>query len=221
MLNPEDRRAIEGLFDRLADVERRNPERDPEAQDLIDRETVRQPGAPYYMAQTILVQQHALEVAERRILELEREAEERGHGGLFGGLFDDGRGRQNRPDGGQQVQRNRSPWDRQDDAAPAGHQRAQAGQGGGGFLAGAAQTALGVAGGVLLGSAIGSLLGAGGANASEAPANDQPNDAGNQQDQGQDQGQGQDYSADSDTGGDGGWGDFGGDGGGFDMGGDF
>ncbi len=110
MLNPEDRRAIEGLFDRLADVARRNPERDPEAQDLIDREIVRQPGAPYYMAQTILVQQHALEVAERRIAELERQAEERGNGGLFGGLFDDGRGRQNRNEERQPAQRSRSPW---------------------------------------------------------------------------------------------------------------
>lgn len=219
MLNPEDRRAIEGLFDRLADVERKNPERDPEAQDLIDREIVRQPGAPYYMAQTILVQQHALEVAERRIQELEREGDERGRGGLFGGLFDDGRGRQNRYEDRQQVQRNRGPWDRADDPPPAGYQRGQMGQGGG-FLAGAAQTALGVAGGVLLGSAIGSLLGAGGAHASEAPANDQPNDTDNQQDQGQDSGQ--DQAADNGGGDDGGWGDGGGgDGGGFDMGGDF
>jgi uncharacterized protein len=220
MLNPEDRRAIEGLFHRLADVEHKNPERDPEAQELIDREIVRQPGAPYYMAQTILVQQHAVEVAERRILELERETEERGRGGMFGGLFDDGRGRQNRPDARQQMQRNRGPWDREDDAPVAGNQRGQFGQGGG-FLAGAAQTALGVAGGVLLGSAIGSLLGAGGAHAAEAPANDQPNDAAN--DQGQDQGNDQptDQDAGNDAGGDGGWGDFGGDGGGFDMGGDF
>lgn len=218
MLNPEDRRAIEGLFDRLADVERRNPERDPEAQELIDREIVRQPGAPYYMAQTILVQQHALEVAERRIQELERQAEERGSGGLFGGLFDDGRGRQNRYDERQPVQRNRNPWDRQDDAADPRYQRGQVGQGGG-FLAGAAQTALGVAGGVLLGSAIGSLLGAGGAHAAESSATEQSsNDAGNDNVNDQDQGSGQDDSDQS--GGD--WGDLGGgDGGGFDMGGDF
>ncbi len=221
MLNPEDRRAIQGLFDRLADVERRNPERDPEAQDLIDREIVRQPGAPYYMAQTILVQQHALEVAERRIEELEREAEERSRGGMFGGLFDDGRGRQNRYDDNRQVQRSRSPWDRQDDAADTRYQRGQMGQGGG-FLAGAAQTALGVAGGVLLGSAIGSLFGAGGAHAAESPSNDQPaTDAGNDNVNNQDQGQdGGDPSGGDQSGGD--WGDFGGgDGGGFDMGGDF
>lgn len=218
MLNPEDRRAIEGLFDRLADVERRNPARDPEAQDLIDREIVRQPGAPYYMAQTILVQQHALEVAERRIAELEREAEARGRGGMFGGLFDEGRGRQNRHDDSQQVQRNRNPWDRRDDAAELRAQRGQPGQGGG-FLAGAAQTALGVAGGVLLGSAIGSLFGVGGAHAAESPATDQgAGDPGNDNVNDQDPGAGQEGGDQS--GGD--WGDFGGgDGGGFDMGGDF
>lgn len=221
MLNPEDRRAIEGLFDRLASVEQKNPDRDSEAQELIDREIVRQPGAPYYMAQTILVQAHALEVAERRIAELEREAESRGRGGLFGGLFDDGRGRQNRPDERQSVQeqpvqRRGGPWDRQDDAAVNGQQRGQ----GGGFLAGAAQTALGVAGGVLLGSAIGSMFGSSGAQASEAPASDQPADAAaNQPDPNQDQSQ--DQGADQGGGDDGGWGNSGGDGGGFDMGGDF
>ncbi|WP_055048960.1 DUF2076 domain-containing protein [Devosia sp. A16] len=218
MLNPEDRRAIEGLFDRLADVERRNPERDPEAQELIDREIVRQPGAPYYMAQTILVQQHALEVAERRIAELERQAEERGRGGMFGGLFDDGHGRQNRYEDSRQVQRNRNPWDRREEPGEARAQRGQMAAGGG-FLAGAAQTALGVAGGVLLGSAIGSLFGAGGANAAESSASDgAAADAGNDNVNDQDQGAGQDGG--DHAGGD--WGDFGGgDGGGFDMGGDF
>ena len=194
MLNPEDRRAIEGLFHRLAEVESRTPERDPEAQELIDREVARQPGAPYYMAQTVLVQEHALEVAERRIHELEQQLAQRGRGGLFGGLFDDGRTQQNRTE--RQVQPARGPWDRPEDT-----RRGQ----GGGFLAGAAQTAVGVAGGVLLGSAIGSLLGAGGAQAAEQPA-DQPAEPENP-------------GADNDGGDD--WGDFGGDGGGFDMGGDF
>ncbi len=196
MLNPEDRAAIEGLFNRLEDVARRTPDRDAEAETLISREMVRQPGAPYYMAQTILVQQHALEVADRRIRELE-EAAERGRGGFFGGLFDDGRGRQNRNEERQvqpQQQRSRGPWD--------GEQR---GQGGGGFLAGAAQTALGVAGGVMLGSAIGSMFGAGAAQASEAPS--EPDQSGNDTDPGND-----DFGS-SDFGG--------GDGGGFDMGGDF
>ncbi|WP_374618911.1 DUF2076 domain-containing protein [Devosia sp.] len=181
MLNPEDRRAIEGLFDRLAEAERRAPDRDREADELIRGEIGRLPNAPYYMAQTIVVQQQALEAAEKRIKELEQEA----------------RGREAR----------RGPWDRAQDDGYDQRQRG-GGFGGGGFLGGAMQTALGVAGGVLLGSAIGSLFGAGGAHAAEAPA-----------DSGQDAG-GQDDTNDAGGGDDMGGDDFGGDGG-FDMGGDF
>ena len=92
MMNRDDRDAIEGLFDRLAHAARQAPHRDPDAEALINAETARLPGAAYYMAQTIVVQQQALEAAERRIEELEAEAERRGRGGLFGGMFDDGHG---------------------------------------------------------------------------------------------------------------------------------
>jgi len=181
MLNPEDRRAIEGLFDRLAEAEQRAPQRDRDAEELIRAETARLPNAPYYMAQTIVVQQTALEAAETKIKALEAQV-------------------------AQREQRQRGPWDRgADDGNDQRQQRGFGGGfGGGGFLGGAMQTALGVAGGVLLGSAIGSLFGAGSANAVEANANDQ-NDNG--QDQGNNQDQGQDQGNDgSDSGGD----DFGG-----------
>lgn len=175
MLNNDDRTAIEGLFRRLRDVERRSAPRDVEAEALIRDEISRQPGAPYYMAQTILVQEHALELAERRIRELEAagRAPARQH----------------------QDERSRGPWERDDRAGF-----------GGGFLAGAAQTALGVTGGILIGSAIASMFGGGEAQAAEtAPPADQPQD---------------DAASDADGGGD--FGDFGGfDGGGFDIGGDF
>ncbi len=188
MLNPEDRRAIEGLFDRLAEAEQRAPQRDRDAEDLIRSEIGRLPNAPYYMAQTIVVQQQGLEAAEARINELEAQLRER------------------------QQPRQRSPWDRA--GGEDYDQRQQRGfGGGGGFLGGAMQTALGVAGGVLLGSAIGSLFGAGGAHAAEASNNNQDQGA-DQQDSGNDAGQ------DHDAGGDDfGGGDFGG--GDFDMGGDF
>ena len=185
MLNPEDRRAIEGLFSRVADVERQNPNRDADAEQLIDRAIVHQPSAPYYLAQTVLVQEHALEVAERRISELEEQVARRD---------------QDRP---------RGPWDRnsRDDRQDRG------GFGAGGFLAGAAQTAMGVAGGVLLGSAIGSLFGGGSAHAAEGGQQGADNaDQGNAANDG-----GHDDSGNDDFGGD----DFGGGDGGFDMGGDF
>jgi hypothetical protein len=194
MLNPDDRNAIEGLFHRLADVERQNPNRDADAETLIDQSIVRQPSAPYYLAQTVLVQEHALEVAERRIRELEEQVEGRDRGGFFGRS----RGDQDRP---------RGPWD--GNAQNDRYDQRGGGWGGGGFLAGAAQTAMGVAGGVLLGSAIGSLFGGGSAHAAEG--NDQSHDD-SESDNGGDQGN--DAGSDNDFGG-------GDDGGGFDMGGDF
>lgn len=209
MLNNDDRDAIEGLFRRLKDVERKAPPRDPEAEDLINREIVRQPGAPYYMAQTILVQEHALEVAERRIRELEDELRQQDRGSdMFGGLFGGGRQMQRRR-GYEPYEDNRDqgggPWDRRQGR----NDRYDDNRGGGGFLAGAAQTALGVTGGMLIGSAIASMFGGGTAHAAEAPQDQQPAD---------------DNSADNGNDSDAGNDDFGGgfdDGGGFDMGGDF
>lgn len=189
MLNPEDRSAIEGLFDRLADVERNGPSRDAEADALIARKLVAQPGAAYFMAQTVLVQETALRLARERIDELEAEARRRPAGGGFlGGLFGDTAPRREPARAEQpvaQAQTRRGPWDRQDE------------QRGGGFLAGAAQTALGVTGGILLGQAIGSVFASGAAQAAEPAPEPEPD------------------VADQDSGGD----DFGG--GDFDMGGDF
>lgn len=191
MLNSDDRRAIEGLFSRVADVERQNPHRDPDAERLIDQRIARQPSAPYYLAQTVLVQEHALEVAERRIRELEQKLESRERA----------------------MDRPRGPWERNDRQDADDRNDRRGGAWGGGFLAGAAQTAMGVAGGVLLGSAIGSLFGGGSAHAAESSGNDAQSDSnaesGNHNDA--DAGNDQDFGGDA--------GDFGGDG--FDMGGDF
>jgi len=73
MLNPQDRQAIEDLFERLEEVSRRTGPRDAEAEALIRQQIAEQPGAPYYMAQTILVQETALREARERIAELERQ----------------------------------------------------------------------------------------------------------------------------------------------------
>lgn len=188
MLNPEDRRAIEGLFERIDTVAQAGGPRDPEAETLIREKLAGAPASPYYMAQTILVQEHALGVAEQRIAELEATlARKPAGGGFFGGLF----GGDNQPAQDRQPVRtaNQGPWDRQDNYED------RVGRSGG-FLAGAAQTALGVTGGVLLGTAIAGMM-TGGAQAEEAPA-DQPAD---------------EPAEDFDAGGD--------DSGDFDMGGDF
>lgn len=183
MQNQQDQQAIDGLFDRIEDVARNSQPRDGEAETQIQQRLREFPPAPYYMAQTILIQEQALRQAQARIEQLE--ASQRPAGGFLGGLF-----------GGDEPQprpaRARGPWDRQ-----RGNFEDRRGQGGG-FLAGAAQTALGVTGGVLLGSAIAGML-TGGAHAQEHSADASP-----------DQG-----AEDFDAGGD----DFGG--GDFDIGGDF
>lgn len=131
-MDRNDQNAIEELFRKLAQVERTAPNRDAQSEAFIGDQIARQPSAPYYMAQTIVVQDQALAAAEKRIEELELRASRGERGG----------------------------------AVPAiGRQQEQPAQGG--FLAGAAQTALGVAGGWLLGSAIGGMFGTSSAQASE------------------------------------------------------
>jgi len=171
MLSRDDRNAIEGLFERLADVERQGAHRDPEAEALIGERIARQPHSTYYMAQTIVVQEQALSEAERRIEQLQRQL------------------------GGHKQQRP-SPWGAIPDQSYDRHQAA-----GGGFLAGAAQTALGVAGGVLLGNMISGLFSQGDAHAGEFDAG-QPDDG-----TGPDDGSNDDDSSGGDDG--------------FDLGGDF
>ncbi|GAB4064700.1 DUF2076 domain-containing protein [Ancylobacter sonchi] len=95
-MNEQDRQTIQGLFARLAEVERNATPRDAGAEGFIGQEIARQPGAPYYMAQTIVMQDYAMQQAQSRIAELEQrnaELEEAqaarpaSGGGFLGGLF--------------------------------------------------------------------------------------------------------------------------------------
>jgi hypothetical protein len=146
-MDNRERAMIEDLFDKIAEVESRSPPRDAEAEAFIRSRIAGQPSAPYYMAQTIVVQEQALNDAQRRIEELERELGARpaaGGGGLLGGLF--GASPQRGRGYDASVRRSGPTGPRVGGGIPA--------MGGGGFLAGAAQTAMGVAGGVLLGNMI-------------------------------------------------------------------
>ena len=145
-MDDRDRAAIEELFRKLAEVEHRSPLRDAEAEAFIRGRIGAQPGAPYYMAQTIVAQEQALLEAQRRIEELSGHARQRSGGGFFDSLFGGGRlqpGPAYRPPAGRA---DHGPWS------------GGRGMGGGGFLAGAAQTAMGVAGGVVLGSMLADWL---------------------------------------------------------------
>src|SRR5690606_128179 len=129
-----------------------------------------QPGSAYYLAQTVLVQQQALEEAQKKISMLERGAPAQtptssstGGGGMFGRTGSQAPSRQNA----------------QPQAAPlssSGFGRSAAA--GGGFLAGAAQTALGVAGGMMLGSLLGGMFGGNDAQAAPAPEETPSDEAG-------------------------------------------
>lgn len=177
-MDRNDRQAIEDLFDKLATVERQSPPRDAESETFIRDKIARQPGAPYYMAQTIVVQEQALAAAEARLAELEEQAAEArpANGGFFDSLFGDRR----------EPQRSTGSVPR----AGTANREPMQGQhpGAGGFLAGAAQTALGVTGGVLLGNAIAGMLGGHEAKAAE-PAADKGADDKGAEDKGAEQAQ--------------------------------
>jgi hypothetical protein len=162
---------IDALFDRLQGAERESGPRDAGAERYIRDVIARQPNAPYYMTQALIIQDEALKAAQQRITDLEREIEERPAqqtgGGFLGGLFGGGAN----PTRGTSVPQTGSvpraggfSYPRDDRAAMEEASAGRYGQpaparGGGGFLAGALQTATGVAGGVVLGNVIGNLLG--------------------------------------------------------------
>jgi len=198
-MDQNDRQLIDGLFRKLGDAERQGPPRDAEAEDLIRQHLQRQPAAPYYMAQAVLVQEQALNALNARVQELEAELARRPHqatsGGFLGGLF--GAKPQQPAAPAPQPRAGSVPvsgglWNR---GAPQAHmppprtpipshQFASApspsqpyGHGGrSGFMSGALQTAMGVAGGVLLGNALAGMFSGNDAQAAQwTPAEPQAN----------------------------------------------
>ncbi|MGE0315727.1 MAG: DUF2076 domain-containing protein [Lautropia sp.] len=175
-MNLQERRVIDDLFDKLAQAERQAGPREPEAEGHIRSRIQAQPGAPYLMAQTIVMQTHALEAAQARLAALEAELAQRPAGGgflsgLFGGGTGTGTGTSKATGARESTATSSALRDAGFGSSPPGQTNAQAQRGtaGGGFLAGAAQTAMGVAGGMLLGSMIGSAFGGGGAHETSEP----------------------------------------------------
>lgn len=163
-MNAEDRAAIESVFTRIQEVERQGAPRDNEAERLIQERLQSQPQSAYYLAQTVLVQQEALRNAQQRIQQLETRSP---GSSSQAGLSSTGFGRSAAPASSTPAAKPpASGFGRNE----SGFGRNAAGAGGGGFLAGAMQTALGVAGGMMLGNMLGGLFGGGEAHASEPPA---------------------------------------------------
>ena len=169
---------INDLFGKLKQAEEQSGPRDADAEVVIREALAEQPSAPYYMAQAILVQEHALKNLNQRVQELEQELAKRpaSGGGFLGGLFGAG------------------------DSTPPARQPATAANAGpfqnarqGSFLGGAMQTAVGVAGGMLLANAVAGAFASDPAQAAPAdePAPEDP--AGTSED---DTGWGSDFGMD-------------------------
>src|SRR5204863_4731534 len=186
---PQERDLITTLLTRLKSTA--GQQKDPEADALIRQAMVEQPDAPYYLVQTVLIQDLSLHQAQNRIAELERQVADAQAkptsflGNLFGS-------RDPAPPPTPSVP-SAGPWARGPQVAPPpppgpGYAQPQQGYaqpgyaqqgpgagmmgggmmggmgGGGGFLRSAAATAAGIAGGALLFQGISSMFGHGYAN---------------------------------------------------------
>ena len=152
-MQPEERDLITGLFGRLNGFEAQP--RDPEADRLIAQSIAAQPGAPYLLVQTVLVQEQALKAAQARIAELEAKAAAQPTPGFLASAPKMG------PWGNASVPPTQPV--QQAPVAPA-----YAPPAGGGFLRQALTTAAGVAGGALLVEGIRNMMGHGNGMASPA-----------------------------------------------------
>lgn len=168
-MQSEEQKLIESLFGRLKQAETQSGPRDAAAEKLIQQQLQQQPGAPYYMAQAILIQEAALKQLNNRVSELEAKLAaqpQQSSGGFLSGLFGGGRQQQqqqqqsyNAPQqqsawGNAPQQQQQQPWNnaQQPYSAPA------APSAGRGFLGGALQTAVGVAGGVVMADMLTSMF---------------------------------------------------------------
>jgi uncharacterized protein len=177
-MTPQERDLITTLLTRLKSTAGQT--KDGEAEALIRQAMVEQPDAPYYLVQTVLIQDLSLHNAQNRIAELEQQVAQvqakPASGGFLGGLF----GRTAPPAPPPSSVPSAGPWTRSPQvaaspppaygqpqygpqgygpAAGAGGVMGSMGAGGGGFLRQAAATAAGVAGGALLFEGISSLFG--------------------------------------------------------------
>src|SRR5271168_2244833 len=180
-MTPQEKDLITTLLTRLKNAG--GQPKDPEAEALIRQAMSEQPDAPYYLVQTVLIQDLSLHNAQNRITDLEKQLADAQQaakptvtsflGGLFGSHPPAPAAGSGPPAG---------PWTRSPQVAAAppaqpygqgGYAQPGGGQpmpggggftgggmgGGGGFLQSAAATAAGVAGGALLFQGISSLFG--------------------------------------------------------------
>ena len=174
-MTPQEKDLLTTLLDRVRNTPRQP--KDPEAGALIRQAMSDQPDLPYYLTQTVLIQDLSLHQAQQRIADLEKQLADAQQsakptvGSFLGGLFG------SRPPAPSSGAPPAGPWTRSPQVAAAppvqpgyaqpGYSQPPGGGGflgggmggGGGFLRSAAATAAGVAGGALLFQGIESLFG--------------------------------------------------------------
>ncbi|MBI6654346.1 DUF2076 domain-containing protein [Pseudomonas carnis] len=176
-MNSEEQTLIDGLFSRLQQAETDSAPRDAQAEARIKEHMARQPAVGYYMTQSILVQEHALQSLDaqnkqqaQQIQQLQDELQRAkatqpapaSGGGFLSSIFGGG-SRDPQPAPSNSGGGWREPA-RPSFSQPAPQQNYQPAQApaaapaGSGFLGGAMKTAAGVAGGVLLAEGISSLF---------------------------------------------------------------
>lgn len=159
----EEQKLIESLFGRLKQAETQSGPRDASAEKLIQQQLQSQPGAPYYMAQAILIQEAAMKQLNNRVSELEaklaQQQPQQSSGGFLSGLFGGGQ-RQQQPtqQAPQQSAWSSAPAPQQQQQPAYAPQPAAAPTASRGFLGGALQTAVGVAGGVVMADMLTSMF---------------------------------------------------------------
>ena len=179
-MTPQEKDLITTLLARLKTAG--GQPKDPEADTLIRQAMAEQPDAPYYLVQTVLIQDLSLHNAQNRIADLEKQLADAQQAAkptvtsFLGGLFGS---RPPAPATGTAPPA--GPWSRSPQVAaappaqpygqpgyaqpgygqpmPGGGGFMGGGMGGGGFLRSAAATAAGIAGGALLFQGIESLFG--------------------------------------------------------------
>lgn len=155
----EEQRLIEGLFQRLKQAEQQSGARDSQADHMIAEFVRQQPSAPYYMAQSMLIQEAALKRLHAQIQDLQNEvaslknSQQSGGGSFLSSLFCGGKSQPQQPANNWNSAPQQQPPQQQ--AAPT---YAQPAARSGGFMAGALQTAAGVAGGVVLADMLTSMF---------------------------------------------------------------
>jgi len=174
-MNADERQLITQLFERMRNYGA--PDKDREAEALINQLVRANPDAIYMLVQSVLVQEQALEAANTRLRDLEeqlRSMEQGPRSGRSGGFLSGywgGRGadepRSSVPQVGARAtpsayasrEEGRAPWSQS--PPPPQATPAQPAPSGGGFMRSALATAAGVAGGVLVADSIRNMLGGG------------------------------------------------------------